>query len=130
MKTPVELDLVVLSVFELGFGDQASHNDIKLGAAVEVSLHDIYARAIALGFDLCPAKVGPALRLNYLDQPLGEFLPDAISNSSSHMKTAVNPLRTATSPTAISWPAWAHHERSSRSWFSAVWPLSSVDTRA
>jgi hypothetical protein len=74
IKTPVELDLVVLSVFELGFGDHASRNDIELGASVEVSLHEIYARAVALGFELCPAEVGPALRLNYLDQPLGEFL--------------------------------------------------------
>jgi hypothetical protein len=65
IKTPVELDLVVLSVFELGFGDQAS-------------LHDIYARAVALGFELCPAEVGPALRLNYLDQPLSEFLHTAM----------------------------------------------------
>jgi hypothetical protein len=61
IKTPVEFDLVVLSVFELGFGDQAS-------------LHDIYARAVALGFELCPAEVGLTLRLNYLDQPLHEFL--------------------------------------------------------
>jgi hypothetical protein len=61
IKTPVELDLVVLSVSELGFGDEAS-------------LHDIYARAFALGFELCPAEVGPALRLNYLDQPPGDFL--------------------------------------------------------
>jgi hypothetical protein len=68
IKKPVELDLVVLSVFELGFGDQASRK------AVEVSLHEIYTRAAAQGFDLCPAEVGPALRLNYLDQPLGEFL--------------------------------------------------------
>jgi len=61
IKTPVELDLVVLSVFELGFGDEAS-------------LHDIYARAVALGFELCPAEVGPALRLRYLEQPPGDFL--------------------------------------------------------
>jgi hypothetical protein len=61
IKTPVELDLVVLSVFELGFADEAS-------------LHDIYARAVALGFELCPAEVGPALRLNYLDQPVSEFV--------------------------------------------------------
>jgi hypothetical protein len=74
IKAPVELDLVVLSSFELGFGDQASRRDVELGASVEASLHDIYARATGLGFELCPAEVGPALRLNYLDQPLGEFL--------------------------------------------------------
>jgi hypothetical protein len=74
IRTPTELDLVVLSVFELGFGDQWSRNDNELGASVEASLRDIYARAITLGFELCPAEVGPALRLNYLDQPLGEFL--------------------------------------------------------
>src|SRR5262245_24954037 len=73
-KKPFELDLVILSVFELGFGDQASRNNIELGASVTVSLGDIYARAVSLGFELCPAEVGPALRLNYLDQPLGEFL--------------------------------------------------------
>ena len=61
IKTPVELDLAVLSVFELGFGRGTS-------------LHDIYARAVALGFELCPAEVGPALRLNYLDQPPGDSL--------------------------------------------------------
>jgi hypothetical protein len=74
IKSSVELDLVVLSAFELGFGDPATRNDIEFGAAVEASLHDIYVRAIALGFELCPAEVGPALRLDYLDQPLGEFL--------------------------------------------------------
>src|SRR5262245_13866204 len=73
-KTPFELDLVVLSVFDLGFGDLTSRNDIELGASVEASPRDIYARAASLGFSLCPAEVGPALRLNYLDQPLGEFL--------------------------------------------------------
>jgi hypothetical protein len=74
IKKPIELDLVVLSVFELGFGDQASRK------AVQVSLHEIYARAAALGFDLCPAEVGPALRLNYLDQPVGEFLHIAMKS--------------------------------------------------
>jgi hypothetical protein len=61
IKAPVELDLVVLSVFDLGFDDRAS-------------LQDIYARAVARGLELCPAEVGPALRLYYLDQSLGEFL--------------------------------------------------------
>ena len=78
-RKPVELDLVAVSVFELGLGDQASRNDVELAAAVEVSLRDIYARAISLGFELCPAEVGPALRLQYLDQPLGEFLRIAMT---------------------------------------------------
>jgi hypothetical protein len=62
------------AIFELGFGDQDARNDVELRASVEVSLRDIYARAVSLGFELCPAEVGPALRLQYLDQPLGEFL--------------------------------------------------------
>ncbi len=61
IKKQIEIDLIVVSVAELGLGPDAS-------------LKDIYARAIAHGFDLCPAEVGPVLRLNYLDQPLGEFL--------------------------------------------------------
>jgi hypothetical protein len=79
IKQPVELDLVALSVFELGFGDQDARNDVELGANVEVSLRDIYARAVSLGFELSPAEVGPALRLQYLDQPHGEFLQIAMS---------------------------------------------------
>lgn len=77
IKTPVELDLVVLSVFGLGFSDQAS-------------LHDIYARAVAQGFELCPAEVGPALRLNYLDQPLGEFLHIAMRPVARYTGELVN----------------------------------------
>ena len=57
-----ELDLVVVTVAQLGFGEQ--------GAA----LGHIHARAITFGLELCPAEVGPILRLSYLDQPPGEFL--------------------------------------------------------
>ena len=79
IKQPVDLDLVVLSVFELGFGAQAARTDVALGASAEVSLRDIYARAVSLGFELSPAEVGPVLRLQYLDQPHGEFLEIAMN---------------------------------------------------
>ncbi len=60
-RTEVELDLVVVTVGELGFKDGAR-------------LDKIYARAIELGLELCPAEVGPALRLLHKDQPRGERL--------------------------------------------------------
>lgn len=60
-KTRIDVDLVVITVAELGFDDAAS-------------LADIYLRAAALGLELCPAEAAPALRLQYRDQPLGEFL--------------------------------------------------------
>jgi hypothetical protein len=62
-KTRTDVDLVVLSVVELGLGEET-----------DPSLKDIYARAESLGFALCPAEVGPQLRLQYLDQPTGELL--------------------------------------------------------
>jgi hypothetical protein len=74
VKAPIELDLVVRSVFELGFGERALRSDVELAATVQASLRDIHARAVSLGFELCPAEIGPALRLSYLDQPYGEFL--------------------------------------------------------
>jgi hypothetical protein len=61
-RTKSELDLVILSVFDLGFGKQGA------------SIKDIFARAELLGFALCPPEVGPQLRLQYLDQPPGEVL--------------------------------------------------------
>ena len=61
-RTKFDVDLVVVSMAELGF---------DLDGA---SLRDIYARANTFGLELCPPEVGPILRLNYLDQPLGEFL--------------------------------------------------------
>jgi hypothetical protein len=59
-KTNVELFAV--SAAELGF---------QTGTA---RLADIYARAQQLGFGLAAAEVAPQLRLQFLDQPMGEFL--------------------------------------------------------
>jgi hypothetical protein len=56
-----DLDLVVVSVAELGFDKGATRVDI-------------YTRAQELGLDICPADVGPALRLAYKDQPQNEWL--------------------------------------------------------
>jgi hypothetical protein len=61
-KTKTEVDLVVATIADLGF------------AVGSVSLRDIYLRAEKLGLALPPAEVGPALRLQYFDQPTGEFL--------------------------------------------------------
>jgi hypothetical protein len=60
-KERTQLDLVLLSVAALGFGQGGT-------------LADIHARAVRLGFELCPEEVGPQLRLQYLNQPVGEFL--------------------------------------------------------
>jgi hypothetical protein len=90
LKTPVELDLVVLSVSELGFGSPVSPRDGAPGERIEVSLGDVYARALALGFALCPAEVGPALRLGYLDQPPGEFLHIAMQPVARYTGELVN----------------------------------------
>lgn len=58
-----EVDLVNVSVAELGFKDGAG-----------ATRKDIYERAIGLGLQLCPNEVGPQLRLQYKDQPKGEYL--------------------------------------------------------
>jgi hypothetical protein len=59
-KTNVEL--VAVSPAQLGFT-----SDI-------VTLADVYARAQQLGLELAAAEVGPQLRIQYFDQPIGEFL--------------------------------------------------------
>ncbi|MGY2902647.1 hypothetical protein [Bradyrhizobium sp. URHC0002] len=59
-KTSVNLFLV--SAAELGFETDT------------VPLANIYARAQELGFELVEAEVAPQLRLQYFDQPVGEFL--------------------------------------------------------
>jgi hypothetical protein len=56
------VQLVTLSVTELGFQDKTA------------TLARIYERAAKLGYELCPAEIGPQLRLQYMNQPLGEFL--------------------------------------------------------
>jgi hypothetical protein len=61
-QTDTPLNLVLTTVSGLGFGENGA------------SLKDIYERASRLGLALCPAELGPALRLAYLDQPLGEYL--------------------------------------------------------
>jgi hypothetical protein len=58
----VALDLVVVSVAELGFAEDGA------------SISAIYERAHSLGLELCPPHLGLALRLKYLNQPRGEFL--------------------------------------------------------
>lgn len=61
MTSETEVELVVASVVDLGFKDGATRKDI-------------YVRAQELGLDLCPPEVGPQLRLQYTDQPNGEWL--------------------------------------------------------
>lgn len=60
-RKEIEVDLVDISVIELGFRNGAT-------------LEEIHKRAIKLGFNLCPPEVGPQLRLQYKDQPEDEQL--------------------------------------------------------
>src|SRR3989344_1889862 len=64
----IKIDLAIKSVDELGFK----------GGAIR---QQIYGRANELGLDLCPAEVGPQLRLQYKDQPEEE-----------HLIVAMNPI--------------------------------------
>ncbi len=54
-------DLVEVSVASLGFPDDAANEEI-------------WRAGQDLGLDLCPAEVGPQLRLQYKEQPLDEWL--------------------------------------------------------
>ena len=60
-ETEMDVDLVNVSVADLGFKDGAYRRDI-------------IAKALELGLQLCPAEVRPQLRLQYADQPKGEWL--------------------------------------------------------
>jgi hypothetical protein len=50
-----------------------------LGLKSESTLPDAYKRARQVGLELCPAEVGPQLRLDYRNQPLGEVLNIAMA---------------------------------------------------
>jgi hypothetical protein len=84
----IRLNLVLATVSELGFGEDGA------------SLKDIYERASQLGLTFCTAELGPALRLAYLGQPLGEYLriamqPVARSDGQGHrLYRWKGPLRT------------------------------------
>jgi len=60
---PTEVDLVVVTEADLG-----------LEKSILLTPADIYKQAIEVGLDLCPNEVGPQLRLQYRDQPQGEYL--------------------------------------------------------
>jgi len=79
-KTEIELDLVNVSVRELGFKQGAKRSDI-------------ITKALELGLQLCPSEVGPQLRLQYTDQPNGEWLLVGMDPS---------PVRTAASTFSVS----------------------------
>jgi hypothetical protein len=55
-----EIQLVVVTPRDLGLDTS--------------TLKEIYAAAKAQGYELCPPEVGPLLRVNYPDQPRGEWL--------------------------------------------------------
>ncbi len=67
-QTPIEVDLVRITVTELGFRNGARRDAI-------------YARAIELGLALCPAEVGPALRLVYQEPHYTVVGMEPITNS-------------------------------------------------
>ena len=61
LKNPERVDIVRLKVSDLGFEDGATTSEI-------------YKKAEELGLELCPAEVGPHLRLQYANQPMNEWL--------------------------------------------------------
>ena len=75
-QEPTEIDLVVVSVKELGLKDGATTKEI-------------YVRAQELGLDLCPTEVVPQLRLQYPDHTFAKWLNIAmepIQGSDGHRR--------------------------------------------
>jgi hypothetical protein len=50
----------------------------ELGVDIQSKLSDIYRLAKRFGLTLCPGEVGPQLRLDYRDQPVGEVIDIAM----------------------------------------------------
>jgi hypothetical protein len=65
-RTKTGVELAVLSAADLGVESE------------QASLAEVYQRARQAGLELCPAEVGPQLRLDYRNQPLGEALDIAM----------------------------------------------------
>jgi hypothetical protein len=60
-KEKTEVELTVVSAADLGVESEAA-------------LADVYKQTKQFGLALCPAEVGPQLRLDYRDEPRGESL--------------------------------------------------------
>lgn len=61
----IEVELVNVSIAQL----KHSHSDYEWCEDGDVRFDEIYERARSLNLGICPAEVGPQLRLQYLDQP-------------------------------------------------------------
>lgn len=61
LKSPEEAKLIRLRVEDLGFPSGATTDQI-------------YVRAEELGLELCPPEVGPQFRLQYVNQPMNEYI--------------------------------------------------------
>lgn len=66
-EEPEDIELVRIRIKDLGFEDDAT-------------LNQVYSKARAIGLDLCPAEVGPQMRLAYSDQPKLEQLHIAMND--------------------------------------------------
>lgn len=65
-KKKESIDLVVLTPSDMGLTGYPT-------------LKEIYGKAFELGYELCPAEVGPLLRMEYRDQPMDEWLRIAMN---------------------------------------------------
>lgn len=61
LKSPEEVKLIRLRVEDLGFPGGATTDQI-------------FAKAQELGLELCPPEVGPQFRLQYVNQPMNEYV--------------------------------------------------------